>query len=1377
MVQETPAAAPPPPPPVEPPHPRTVASQPSPPPIQEPISPVVPLARPEVWTLHPSAISHFEPASVAPPKFIGRGGSHEPQFASRLAGGDWSNVPTVHHTPGSKDPPQYTQRTRVRGRFSENSSPAAPRDPRIPYSEYAKRLLAVAPTSLPVPKYRQDENSVSVVRVRRLFVDHLPSDVSSATLHKYYETFGILDEAVVVMDPQQRDKSLCIGTVSFFNADDAHRALLASDKANFPSSLSGVHSILRVAFDQHSEMFNAAYSKLTASRAPVAAALADDDAMEVDMDTEATQAKPILSAQPPALQNAAGPHYQQALLPVPLGMPMMPLQMGHPMQHMMLPPAPYPYGGAHPHPQLYPQGPQMVHPAAAAGWYPHHPVPSPVPATSAHALTGSPSVSSVQSPSLTSSSSIPYDPTRASSEIYRDSAEYDPEGDSSTLSLSVAHVPPPASEPSPDAPVALPHAVLAASLPTDLRVHDALVAAFRPFSARRVYREKASWFILFSYASQRDGAVSALQGLVISVPGLGPIALAMSSIDKPVPACITASSTTQAVDWNASDVVSAAYRTALRELNRVALQSLSRALVDQTIGECLDEWIREQLLLIKQQNDQRTAAVAAAAAAQRAPLPAAANRPIKESVAKAPVRPSPAPKKEAAAPIPPPVLIQHSDEPMHVPIPTPATTPPPATPMAARLSSPQSPKKAAAREPPGAPADPAPAPSVKQPASVKKRKRAGPKSASAAASAARVTPDDDELEEVDIDGVAEPAPAAPQSASTMPTAKEEEELTSVPLIRGAKRRKVAEMSDDDDSMDNSTRTTTSTAARDGADTDGRATAKSTGRTVLRKGHTRRRGADEFSDDISHDSLNDSDLSSSGSDFEGEGDDDAVVGTPEEGKKSVGPARGVAKEKQANAFGENGDYSLPLFVKRSRKLQYHSPASGLAAGIVLPTGITLDILNTMPTKRKRGRPRKTSNPEELFQIQQAQLEMISEIQRRQQKKESRASPISEPVPVAAATSAAPAAPVAPSPLGSHAAALPTKSASIFAPTPRKHSLDDDAMDVDIEGESPPPAGPPSPVKVESGRSTPSLDAPALPPAYRGKRGKFGIEEKKYSQDAVIPDEDAHYRRLALARYAEAHPVTPVAPKPMTEKERIKYVKEFQLTELPSGCARTEGFFRLPRPERRLTRYVYDPKADVQIAALLASGANTPARMDEEAQNRARQQRNEQRRLNTSTSMTAQSDLIKFNQLKTRKKELKFARSSIHDWGLFAAEFIPADDMVIEYIGEIVRQKVADTREKNYESHGMDGSYLFRIDSEWVIDATMKGNLSRFINHSCDPNCYAKIIPVESQKKIVIYSKRDIHPGEEITYDYKFPIEPDDKKISCLCGNPKCRKYLN
>ena len=122
-----------------------------------------------------------------------------------------------------------------------------------------------------------------------------------------------------------------------------------------------------------------------------------------------------------------------------------------------------------------------------------------------------------------------------------------------------------------------------------------------------------------------------------------------------------------------------------------------------------------------------------------------------------------------------------------------------------------------------------------------------------------------------------------------------------------------------------------------------------------------------------------------------------------------------------------------------------------------------------------------------------------------------------------------------------------------------------------------------------------------------------------------------------------------------------------------------------------------------------------------------------------------------------------------------EPIAADEMVIEYVGQMIRPVVADLRERNYEATGIGSSYLFRIDLDTIIDATKCGNLARFINHSCNPNCYAKIITIDSQKKIVIYSKQQINVNEEITYDYKFPIE--EEKIPCLCGAQGCRGTLN
>lgn len=153
----------------------------------------------------------------------------------------------------------------------------------------------------------------------------------------------------------------------------------------------------------------------------------------------------------------------------------------------------------------------------------------------------------------------------------------------------------------------------------------------------------------------------------------------------------------------------------------------------------------------------------------------------------------------------------------------------------------------------------------------------------------------------------------------------------------------------------------------------------------------------------------------------------------------------------------------------------------------------------------------------------------------------------------------------------------------------------------------------------------------------------------------------------------------------------------------------------------------------------------------------------------------AELLKVTQLKARKKHLRFQRSKIHDWGLVALEPIEAEDFVIEYVGELIRRRISDIRELQYEKMGIGSSYLFRLDDGYVVDATRRGGLARFINHSCEPNCYTKVITVDGQKKIFIYAKRHIFTGEELTYNYKFPLE--EQKIPCNCGSKRCRGSMN
>ncbi|XP_063168426.1 histone-lysine N-methyltransferase 2B isoform X1 [Candoia aspera] len=152
-------------------------------------------------------------------------------------------------------------------------------------------------------------------------------------------------------------------------------------------------------------------------------------------------------------------------------------------------------------------------------------------------------------------------------------------------------------------------------------------------------------------------------------------------------------------------------------------------------------------------------------------------------------------------------------------------------------------------------------------------------------------------------------------------------------------------------------------------------------------------------------------------------------------------------------------------------------------------------------------------------------------------------------------------------------------------------------------------------------------------------------------------------------------------------------------------------------------------------------------------------------------------MRFRHLKkTSKEAVGVYRSAIHGRGLFCKRNIDAGEMVIEYSGIVIRSVLTDKREKYYDSKGI-GCYMFRIDDFDVVDATMHGNAARFINHSCEPNCYSRVIHVEGQKHIVIFALRRIFRGEELTYDYKFPFEDAGSKLPCNCGAKRCRRFLN
>jgi SET domain-containing protein len=138
-----------------------------------------------------------------------------------------------------------------------------------------------------------------------------------------------------------------------------------------------------------------------------------------------------------------------------------------------------------------------------------------------------------------------------------------------------------------------------------------------------------------------------------------------------------------------------------------------------------------------------------------------------------------------------------------------------------------------------------------------------------------------------------------------------------------------------------------------------------------------------------------------------------------------------------------------------------------------------------------------------------------------------------------------------------------------------------------------------------------------------------------------------------------------------------------------------------------------------------------------------------------------------------KYFAIRRSGVHGKGAFALKDIRKGTRLVEYVGENITPAESDRRydDTKVKDHH---TFLFSVDNRKVIDATYGGNESRFINHSCDPNCDAVI----EKRRVYIEANRTIRKGEELAYDYNYERTPkttkaDEKLYKCLCGSPDCR----
>lgn len=131
-----------------------------------------------------------------------------------------------------------------------------------------------------------------------------------------------------------------------------------------------------------------------------------------------------------------------------------------------------------------------------------------------------------------------------------------------------------------------------------------------------------------------------------------------------------------------------------------------------------------------------------------------------------------------------------------------------------------------------------------------------------------------------------------------------------------------------------------------------------------------------------------------------------------------------------------------------------------------------------------------------------------------------------------------------------------------------------------------------------------------------------------------------------------------------------------------------------------------------------------------------------------------------------RRLARRRSTIAGWGVFAREVITKNTRIVPYEGEKISRRESDRRERRQNARGH--VWCFIINRRWARDASVGGNIARYINHACRPNCYVEV----AGHVIWIRAARRIAAGEELTYNYHVHRELG---LACRC-RPGCQTTM-
>jgi len=133
--------------------------------------------------------------------------------------------------------------------------------------------------------------------------------------------------------------------------------------------------------------------------------------------------------------------------------------------------------------------------------------------------------------------------------------------------------------------------------------------------------------------------------------------------------------------------------------------------------------------------------------------------------------------------------------------------------------------------------------------------------------------------------------------------------------------------------------------------------------------------------------------------------------------------------------------------------------------------------------------------------------------------------------------------------------------------------------------------------------------------------------------------------------------------------------------------------------------------------------------------------------------------------TEAELVRFKASPIHGTGGFAKTAIGSGARIVEYVGKRISPS-----ESLRRCEGKN-EYIFALSSEEHLDGKVAWNPGRFINHGCAPNCEAQL----QDGRIWIIARRDIEPGEEVTFNYGYDLE-SYRDYPCRCGSPDCVGYI-